>query len=81
MVVLPASGWVASNFSKHGVKFFGIALPPLGPDLPRVYAVFNGLHHFAGWLLIGLVALHVAAALKHLLVDRDGVFGRMSWHR
>ena len=81
MVVLPASGWVASNFSKHGVKFFGIALPPLGPDLPRVYAAFNGLHHVVGWLLIGLVALHVAAALKHRWVDRDGVFSRMSWPR
>jgi cytochrome b561 len=28
-------------------------------------------------LLAGLVALHVLAAFKHLLVDRDGVMQRM----
>jgi cytochrome b561 len=28
-------------------------------------------------LLIALIALHLAAALKHLLVDRDDVFARM----
>jgi cytochrome b561 len=29
------------------------------------------------WLLIALIAVHLAAALKHLLVDRDDVFARM----
>jgi cytochrome b561 len=28
-------------------------------------------------LITVLVALHIAAALKHLLVNRDGVFQRM----
>ena len=28
MLLMPASGYVASNFSKHGVKFFGLALRP-----------------------------------------------------
>jgi len=31
-------------------------------------------------LFITLIAVHVAAALKHLLVSRDGVFQRM-WRR
>src|SRR5438046_2861493 len=44
MVVMPLSGYVASNFSKHGVKFFGTTLAPWGADLPQVYGFFNGVH-------------------------------------
>jgi cytochrome b561 len=29
------------------------------------------------WVLVALVVLHVAAGVKHLLIDRDRVFGRM----
>jgi cytochrome b561 len=79
MLVSPLSGWAASNFSKHGVRFFGIKLEPLGPDLPAVYALLGGVHDVAGWIFIGLLTLHVAAAFKHLWLDRDGIFSRMSW--
>lgn len=77
MIVTPIAGYVASNFSKHGVKFFGIALPPWGPDLPRVYELLSGLHDAGAYLLIALVVAHVLGALKHAVVDRDGVFSRM----
>ena len=77
MLALPLAGYVASNFSKHGVRFFGIRLAPWGPDLPAVYGFFNGLHVALAWTLCALIALHVLAALKHALVDRDGVFSRM----
>ena len=77
MVALPLSGYVASNFSRYGVRLFGVALPPWGADLPRVYAVFNTVHVVTGYLLCILVAAHVAAALKHALVDRDGVMRSM----
>ena len=80
MVVMPLSGYVASNFSKRGVKFFGTPLPPWGPDLPQVYDVFNGIHVVTAFIFTTLIAVHVAAALKHALVDRDGVFSRM-WLR
>jgi cytochrome b561 len=78
MLALPAAGYIASNFSKHGVKFFGLALKPWGPDLPAVYKAFNSLHELLAWLLMLLIAGHVAMALKHALVDRNGLFARMS---
>jgi cytochrome b561 len=78
MLLLPASGYIASNFSKHGVKFFGFALKPWGPDLPAVYAAFNTLHEVLAWLLVLLIAGHVGAALKHAFIDRDGLLRRMS---
>ena len=77
MVGLPLSGYIASNFSKHGVKFFGIALAPWGPNLPAVYGFFNGLHQLLGAALAALVLGHIVVALAHRRRG-DGVFERMS---
>ncbi len=77
MLAVPVFGYIASNFSKHGVKLFGLALPPWGADLPGVYAFFNGLHVATAWLLIALIAGHVLVALKHALVDRDAIHRRI----
>jgi len=35
------------------------------------------VHLSCVWLLMGLVTLHVVVAVKHLLVERDGVFQRI----
>ncbi len=77
MVAMPVSGYVASNFSRHGVRFFGTVLPPWGPDLPQVYASLNGLHVTTAWVFAALIVGHVAVAIRHALVDRDGVVSRM----
>ena len=76
MLLMPASGYVASNFSKHGVKFFGLALRPWGPDMSRVYDVFNGVHIATAWVFSVLILGHVVMALKHALVDH-ALFSRM----
>ncbi len=39
--------------------------------------VFENAHSKMAWGAIGLTALHVAAALKHQFVDKDGVLARM----
>jgi cytochrome b561 len=77
MLLMPLSGYIASNFSKHGVKFFGAVLKPWGPDLPQVYNVFNTIHVTTAVVFTALIVGHVAIALKHALVDRDGVFSRI----
>jgi cytochrome b561 len=81
MLALPLSGYLASNFSRHGIKFFNvISWAPWGPDDKTLYAFFNGAHHFFALLLALLVAVHVLAVAKHMLVDRDGLLLRM-WPR
>jgi cytochrome b561 len=77
MIVMPLSGYVASNFSKHGVMLFGSAIEPWGPDLPLVYRVLNGVHVVTAFVFCGLILGHVLATLKHVLVDHDAVFARM----
>ena len=81
MLALPLSGYLASNFSKHGVKFFNLVRwAPWGTDDKTWYAVFNGAHQLAALLLALLVAVHVLAVAKHMLIDRDGLLLRM-WPR
>ncbi len=77
MLLMPLSGYVASNFSPHGLKYFGHALAPWGPDLPAVYRALNGLHIASAYVLAALIGLHVLAALQHALIERDGVVSRM----
>ncbi|NYT61041.1 hypothetical protein H0A66_01690 [Alcaligenaceae bacterium] len=39
--------------------------------------MFFSAHVAISWLLVGLICIHILAALKHLLIDKDGVFQRM----
>jgi cytochrome b561 len=77
LVALVVSGFVESNFTKFGVKFFGYPLPILGWEDKILYRIFNRIHVYTSYFFAGLMAVHIAAALKHLLVNRDGVFQRM----
>jgi cytochrome b561 len=81
MLVMPLSGYLASNFSKHGVKLFNVVrLPPWGPDDKALYTLFNQTHQLTALLLALFVGLHVLAVAKHMLADRDGLLWRM-WPR
>jgi len=80
MLIMPVSGYVASNFSKHGVKFFNSwLLMPWGSDDKQLYAVFNQTHKVTAVILLLLITLHILAALQHGL-RRDGIIHRM-WLR
>jgi len=77
MLVMPLSGYIASNFSKYGVKLYNaVRLPPWGGDDPRVYAIFNSIHVVTAYVFVAIIALHVLAAILHA-VRRDRVFSRM----
>jgi cytochrome b561 len=47
------------------------------PELMRIYAVGDFFHALVGFSIAGLVCLHIAGALKHAIIDRDGVLQRM----
>jgi cytochrome b561 len=77
MVVLPLTGIVGSAYSRLGLAFFGTPIALVAaPDRPTAKQFF-GYHEILVWVLVALVVLHVLGGLKHLLVDRDEVFGRM----
>ncbi|WP_034295270.1 cytochrome b [Herbaspirillum sp. RV1423] len=77
MFALPLIGIIGAAFSKSGLAFFGSPLPRVVTENHDVAEFFFSVHSFAAWILVILVCLHVLAGLKHLLIDKDGVFQRM----
>ncbi len=77
-VAMALAGYVNTAAAGHSISLFGIVgIPPLIPEDQRL-AQWAFAAHLAGQFAIyALVAMHVAAALLHLLIRRDGVFERM----
>lgn len=76
--VVPLAGWAYSSAKGFPVVWFGVLpLPDLLPKDEALAKVLRQVHELSAFGLIGLVLLHVAAALKHHFVDRDGLLQRM----
>jgi cytochrome b561 len=73
----PLAGYLGSVYSGYPVKLFGMTLPAWGRNDPALKEFFSSSHLVTSWVLAGAVMLHVAGALKHALVDRDGILARM----
>ncbi|MBF9032318.1 cytochrome b [Rhodobacterales bacterium HKCCE3408] len=58
---------------------FGGSGEPLSADFDEIAA--RAVHGAASTLLLALIALHIAAALYHQFVRRDGLIGRMWFGR
>ncbi len=78
MFAVPLSGYFYTLSAGVPVVYFGLfKLPALIEANAEWKPVLKQVHY---WLTMGLAAavcLHIAAALKHLVIDRDGVFKRM----
>jgi cytochrome b561 len=79
MIGMPLLGWGMLSAAAYPVVLFG------GVHLPTILAQNDGLHtllwdaHFyLAFVFFALVLLHVAAALFHAFVRRDGVFYAMA---
>lgn len=78
LLVLPLSGWLMSSALGFQVIWFGVLpLPDLLAKDKLLGEALIGVHRNIGWVMLGLVVAHVAAALKHQWIDRDGTLERM----
>jgi len=77
LLLMPLSGYLGSVWSGYPVKYFGIMLPDWNWKNPALKDLASGVHLATSWVLATAVALHVAGALKHALVQRDGLLARM----
>lgn len=77
-LAIPVSGWLMSSASGFQVVYLGLLpIPDLLAKNKDTADQLKQLHEALNWLMLLVVALHVAAALKHHLVDRDDVLRRM----
>lgn len=79
MVAMPLTGVIMSLNSKYGIKWFGIQLLG-GVDNKDMRELFAEVHEVIGFILITVIVLHIAAAIKHKVIDKDEVMQRMSLH-
>lgn len=78
MLAIPLSGWLMSSAKGFQTVYLGkLPIPDLLAKNPPLGAALEAVHVALTWLLLGLLATHVAAALKHHFVDRDEVLARM----
>ena len=77
-LAIPVSGWLMSSASGFQVVYFGvIPIPDLLAKSKDAAQQLKQLHEALNWLMVLVVAMHIAAALKHHLMDRDDVLRRM----
>ena len=77
LIGLPLLGWALSSAEGKPVHFLGLTLPALVSADEDLADTLQAWHLNAAWVLLGLVSLHVAAALWHHFVLRDGVLRMM----
>ncbi len=88
MIGIPLLGWALVSTSKfNGVPtllFDAVPWPHIpglvaltGTAKSVVHGVAEFLHSKLVWVLIVLIVLHIAAALKHQFLDRDNLMARM----
>ena len=75
---VPISGYFYSLAAGVPVVYLGIVPLPVLIDPSETWKPILKLVHFSlDMALLGAVLLHVAAAIKHQFIDRDGVLQRM----
>jgi cytochrome b561 len=78
LFLMPLSGFLYTALGGFPVPLFGLYdLARLVPENKPLAELFKGIHLSLQYVLYAAVALHVAAALQHHLVRRDGVLRRM----
>jgi cytochrome b561 len=79
LFVVPILGWINASWRGFAVSLFGlIELPKLMATRAPGFRWTGDLHGLlANYLMLALVGLHVAAALYHYFIRRDGVLQRM----
>ena len=84
LIAMPLTGWLMSSAANFSVSVFGLfTLPDLVAPDKALEETLKAAHYWLGWGLAGLLALHVAGALKHHFVLGNDTLRRMipGWRR
>lgn len=75
---VPLVGWAYSSAAGYPVVVFGVLpLPDFVPVDKDLAALIKPFHKYLAFTMAALVLVHVAGALKHHFLDRDGLLARM----
>lgn len=75
---IPLVGWMYSSAAGFPIVLFGqLPLPDLVSKSPDLAEALKPWHGYLAYALAALVSMHIAAVVKHQLIDRDGLLSRM----
>lgn len=78
MLAMPLIGWAMLSAGGYPVMLSdSLRLPPIFPTSPVAFAVLRHMHSWFAMLLFLTFLAHMAAALYHGLIRRDGVLSSM----
>lgn len=78
MLAMPLSGWMMSSAAGFPVSVYGIfTMPDLVGANQAIRKFMHDAHGILAWAIIGLVSVHVLAALWHHFYHKDTVLRRM----
>ena len=77
LLLQPLTGLAQSLARGKPFQLFAFQTPALMARSKPLTGLFHQIHGLTAWLLLGLIALHVGAALFHRLVLRDRVLQSM----
>lgn len=76
-LLMPISGIAMSVGGGRALEVFGVEILAAGEKIEWLQSLGGGVHGFAPKIIIAALVLHIAAALKHQWVDKDGTLSRM----
>lgn len=79
VIGMPLTGWLMSSASEFPVPFFGLQMPHIIGKDEALGELFYQAHETLAYTLLFVLALHMAGALKHHVIDRDQTLQRMTW--
>ncbi len=78
LLLLMISGYFISTIDGRPIDMFGLfTIPAIVSDLEHQEDFVSLMHEWLSYGLMGLIGLHIFAALKHHFVDHDNVLKRM----
>jgi cytochrome b561 len=78
MIAMPLIGWGFLSAAAYPVVLWpGVWLPQILPLNPSLHTLLWNAHFYLAFLFFALILMHIAAALFHALIRRDGVFDSM----
>lgn len=78
MLAMPLLGWGMLSAAAYPVRVLGLTLPPILPHSDALHTLLWNAHRALAFAFFALILAHLAAALFHALVRRDGVFEAMA---
>jgi cytochrome b561 len=78
ILAVPLTGYLLSVAAGVKVVYLGLWELPMPFDKSDALKdIFSMAHEWLNWTMAAIVVLHILAALKHHVVDRDGTLRRM----